>query len=100
MNICAIKAADWWALQIRINSSDSTIKELIPFQVQLINHLSYIISRDGTLTISTCNKRSSLLDYIAEKVMLPVEIPTGYEMKILIDKIFVYNKNGELVADF
>ena len=93
------KAANWWAEKIREEIGNhvpgiSSFEELLEKEIRNLN------GRKGSLTISTYRTRSVLLEKVARLSHLPVELPKGYEMKILVDSVSVYNFHGTLVASF
>lgn len=90
------KAANWWANKIREEMGDH-IPKLASFEEILEKKIRLLNSKNGSLTISTYRTRNELLDDAASASSLPVDIPKGYEMKIIIDSIVVYNSHGFLV---
>lgn len=93
------KAANWWANKI-IEELGNHVPGISFFEELLEKEIRCLNNRKGSLTISTYRTRSLLLDRIAVLSNLNVEIPKGYEMKILVDSVSVYNFQGTLVANF
>ena len=93
------KAANWWANKVR-----EEIGEHVPgigfFEELLEKEIRRLNSKKGSLTISTYRTRNILLESVARSSHLPVDLPGGYEMKILVDSVSVYNCQGLLVATF
>ena len=97
---CAGKAAEWWTEQIR-NSSDEVIKELIPFEELLAESIQNVISRNAQMNISTFNRHSTVLEEVAAKARMSINyIPVGYEMRIIMNNIYVYDSIGKLIESF
>ena len=94
----AEKAANWWSEMISKAYPNRNIAELVSFKKLLTATIRPLISYHGTLCLSTCSKLNTILEDAAYQAMLPVDIPSGYEMKIMIDGISVYNSNGFLVS--
>ena len=92
-------AANWWAKKIQKTES-KPIRGLELFEERLSSQINYLTSINGTLAISTLYSSSKLLDEIAFYSGLTANIPSGYEMRIFFNNIFVYNSYGELVANF
>ena len=97
---CAKKAAEWWATQIRNESDQILIRQLIPFEDLLAERIQNIIAHEAQIDISTFHRRSNLLDKVAEKSNMYANIPTGYEMRIIMNNGYVYNSNGNLISSF
>lgn len=93
------KAAKWWANKVSSSTSD-LVRGIIPFEKSLEEEIRKNISLRGHMNISTYCSHSKLLEEVAIKSQLSASIPCGYEMKILFDKVYVYNSQGSLVAAF
>lgn len=52
------------------------------------------------MIISTYGSASNFLDEIANYTGLSANIPSGYEMRIILGNVWVYNPLGMLVANF
>lgn len=94
----AEKAANWWSEMIQDSYPNRNITELVSFKKLLTGAIRPLISYHGTLCLSTCSKLNTILEDVAYQAMLPVDIPSGYEMKIMVDYISVYNSQGFLVS--
>lgn len=102
MNKTAIQAANWWAEKIQERNTIVTKNQLENFK----ENLSYLIDRNlsynAMINISTYVKVSPLLKNIAFYAGMPFCIiyPKGYEMKIIINDVYIYNNKGELIQQF
>lgn len=102
MNKTAIQAANWWAEKIQERNTIVTKNQLDNFK----ENLSYLIDRNlsynAMMNISTYVKVSPLLKNIAFYAGMPFCIiyPKGYEMKIIINDVYIYNNKGELIQQF
>ncbi len=102
MNKTAIQAANWWAEKIQERNTIVTKNQLENFK----ENLSYLIDRNlsynAMMNISTYVKVSPLLKNIAFYAGMPFCIiyPKGYEMKIIINDVYIYNNKGELIQQF
>lgn len=102
MNKTAIQAANWWAEKIQERNTIVTKNQLDNFK----ENLSYLIDRNlsynAMINISTYVKVSPLLKNIAFYAGMPFCIiyPKGYEMKIIINDVYIYNNKGELIQQF
>lgn len=102
MNKTAIQAANWWAEKIQERNTIVTKNQLDNFK----ENLSYLIDRNlsynAMMNISTYVKVSPLLKNIAFYAGMPFCIiyPKGYEMKIIINDVYIYNNKGELIKQF
>lgn len=102
MNKTAIQAANWWAEKIQERNTIVTKNQLENFK----ENLSYLIDRNlsynAMMNISTYVKVSPLLKNIAFYAGMPFCIiyPKGYEMKIIINDVYIYNNKGELIKQF
>lgn len=102
MNKTAIQAANWWAEKIQERNTIVTKNQLENFK----ENLSYLIDRNlsynAMMNISTYVKVSQLLKNIAFYAGMPFCIiyPKGYEMKIIINDVYIYNNKGELIQQF
>ena len=102
MNKTAIQAANWWAEKIQERNTIVTKNQLKNFE----ENLSYLIDRNlsynAMMNISTYVKVSPLLKNIAFYAGMPFCIiyPKGYEMKIIINDVYIYNNKGELIQQF
>lgn len=102
MNKTAIQAANWWAEKIQERNTIVTKNQLKNFK----ENLSYLIDRNlsynAMMNISTYVKVSPLLKNIAFYAGMPFCIiyPKGYEMKIIINDVYIYNNKGELIQQF
>lgn len=94
----AEKAANWWSEMIRVSYPNTRITELVSFEKLLTKKIQSQISYRGTLSLSSYSKLNTILEDVAYQSMLPVDIPKGYEMKIMINNISVYNSDGLLVS--
>lgn len=95
----AKQAAIWWTDKIK-STSDGIIKGISSFESLLETQIKNTVSLNGSMDISTYSHRSNLLDSIAAKTYLSADIPSGYEMKIVLEKVYVYNSTGMLEACF
>ena len=94
------KAANWWSEKIQSNNREP-VEGLESFRNELSFMIKKINSIQGSMIISTYNSSSRLLNQVALNVKLNTSyIPTGYEMRILFNKVNVYNKYGIVVASF
>ena len=93
------KAAKWWSDTIKRNEL-RTIHGLDSFEHMLSVQIRNLTSVKASLSISTLCSSNKLLDEIACYSGLDARIPEGYEMRILFNNVFVYNRYGELVANF
>ena len=102
MNKTAIQAANWWAEKIQERNKKKKKNQLENFK----ENLSYLIDRNlsynAMMNISTYVKVSPLLKNIAFYAGMPFCIiyPKGYEMKIIINDVYIYNNKGELIQQF
>lgn len=102
MNKTAIQAANWWAEKIQERNTIVTKNQLENFK----ENLSYLIDRNlsynAMMNISTYVKVSPLLKNIAFYAGMPFCIiyPKEYEMKIIINDVYIYNNKGELIQQF
>lgn len=93
-------AANWWAEQIQ-KSNLGPVDGLEVFKKELSSEIRLHTNYNPSMTISTYKMRSNLLTEIAYHVgMLNINIPSGYEMRILFNNVFVYDSYGELVESF
>lgn len=95
-----VKAANWWATKIKEAEEEAYIYGLESFKNSLAYQIKKLTSLNGYMVISTYNTSSSLLNELANYSGLSTRIPSGYEMKIFIDNVFVYNSEGLLVTKF
>lgn len=96
----ATNAANWWTNLIQQSYPNYLIHELDYFKNLLAQTIHYLISEHGFLRLSTCEKNSKILNNVALQSFLPVEIPKGYEMMIIINEVRIYNEIGALVNSF
>ena len=102
MNKTAIQAANWWAEKIQERNTIVTKNQL----ENLKENLSYLIDRNlsynAMMNISTYVKVSPLLKNIAfyAGMQFCIIYPKGYEMKIIINDVYIYNNKGELIQQF
>ena len=102
MNKTAIQAANWWAEKIQERNTIVTKNQL----ENLKENLSYLIDRNlsynAMMNISTYVKVSPLLKNIAfyAGMTFCIIYPKGYEMKIIINDVYIYNNKGELIQQF
>ncbi len=94
----AVFATNWWANQIK-SSAEGSRNSWEAFKQMLYNKICEVSSKNATLTISTYS-RDNILEELAFKAGLIVNIPSGYEMRILLDHVCVYNNMGTLLASF
>lgn len=92
-------AANWWAEQMQ-QAQVQPIQNLDAFKDELSKNIKNYTSINGSMIISTYNSKSQLLNDVAFYSGITADIPSGYEMKILLDQVFIYNKIGKLVANF
>ena len=95
-----MEAANWWATKIKDSEECDSIQGLELFTALLSAKIKKLNSFNGSLVISTYNSSSLLLNELAFLSGLSANIPLGYEMKILINDVFVYNSSGVLVSYF
>lgn len=100
MNNNYVLAANWWSNKIQESFPEKTIPELCVFNDLLKKKIHSLASLKGSISISTYPYSSKILDDVAFAAMLPVSIPSGYEMKILLGSVMVYDSRGSLVANF
>lgn len=98
------EAANWWVSQI-VGSKDfkfteSNSENINEFERVLSQQIKEIINLNGSLDISTYDSGDTLLDKIAQYTGLDEPIPLGFNMKIILNHIFVYNSSGTLEAYF
>lgn len=96
----ATNAANWWTNLIQQSYPDYLIHELDYFKNLLTQNIQNSITYHGFLRLSTYDKTTPILNDIAMQSMLPVDIPKGFEMMIVLDEIRVYNSSGILVNSF
>ena len=94
------EAANWWAERIEAKNNNIPLHGLDLFKEELASQIKSCINIHAGMTISTYASRSDLLDKIAYHAGLNAEIPSGYEMRILFDNVWVYNSVGKLVSSF
>lgn len=92
-------ATNWWVAKIE-NSVTRPINGLDLFKESLYAQIKYLSEVNASVSISTYNSSNKLLDEIAFYSGLDVPIPSGYEMRIIFNNVFVYNSHAELVASF
>ena len=95
-------AANWWATKI-LNSKDfrftfSNLQHVNDFERVLSMEIKKNVDMNGSLDISTCDSRNKLLDKVALYTNLDITIPSGFEMRIIFNSIFIYNSEGALEA--
>ena len=95
----AKKAAKWWALQIRKENQEERIRSIEVFEKSLANQIQNNVAVNAQMIICT-HHHSNFLDKIALEANLNAIIPTGYEMRISMNNVFVYNSIGQLVDNF
>ena len=102
MNTTAIKAADWWTEKIQERNTIVTKNQLDNFKKNLSYVIDKHLSYNASMTISTYIKTSPLIKNIAFYAGMPFCIiyPKGYEMKIIINNVYIYNNKGELIQQF
>lgn len=93
------EAADWWASKIQ-KSEPFYVYGLESFKKNLARRIYLLSKVQPRLTITTYDSSSKLLDEIAISSGLNANIPSGYEMRIILDTVSVYNSDGMLVAHF
>ena len=93
-------AAKWWSNKIRSIYNQAPIRNLDFFERILMKKIQILSNTRGSVIISTYKGRCKLLDEISTISKLPVDLPTGYEMKIIIGSVYVYDSKGTLVANF
>ena len=93
------EAANWWSSQIKNSSGKGSVPNLDEFEKQLSVFIKDKVSFYGSMCISTSEKRSKLLDQIALNTEMFSPIPSGYDMNICFDNIFIYS-NGQLAKCF
>ena len=93
-------AANWWTEKIQQTQAEP-IYGLDLFKEELSSKIKSFTASNPSMTISTYQTKSTLLDEIAFRSgLLHSNIPSGYEMRILFDSVRVYNSSGKLVASF
>ena len=93
------KAAKWWSNKVS-GSTNNLVHGIIPFEKSLEREIRNNTSLRGSMNISTYHSHSALLEKLALNSQMYAEIPRGYEMKIVFDKVYVYNSQGNLVDSF
>ena len=96
----AEKAANWWSTQIKNSTNDNLIKGLDSFEKNLAKSIKHANSIKGQVIICTYNHNCKFLEEIAEIAHLSEPIPKGYDMRIIMNNVYVYNSIGKLVASF
>ena len=92
-------AANWWAEKIQ-GSEAGPVHGLDLFVEDLSSQIKTLSNINGSVVISTYGSSSKLLDEIAFRSGLSAKIPSGYEMKIILGNVWVYNPSGMLIASF
>lgn len=92
-------AANWWAKKIQ-DSALGPVNGLDSFVEDLSSQIKLITSIKGSLVISTFNSSSRLLDEVAVRSGLNVNIPSGYEMRIMFKDVRIYDQIGMLISSF
>lgn len=95
-----IKAADWWASKIEEVNRGTSLRGLDSFKNELSKTIRMFVSYNASMIISTCEKKNNILENIALITGTNVFMPEGYEMRIHISNVYVYDKQGFLVASF
>lgn len=98
--IISQKAANWWSNEIEQNAHNNFVQGLDDFEKLLADKIRVAVAINGVLYISSSSNKSNLLDKVALKTGMNATIPHGFEMNICLDKCYIYNSKGLLVADF
>ena len=94
----AMFATNWWASKIK-KSAEGSEKSWENFEQLLYNKICELSAKNASLTISTCSK-DNMLEELAFNAGLLVSIPSGYEMRVILDHVSIYNSVGTLVTSF
>ena len=97
---CSQKAANWWSKQIRNFNRTEIIRGLDVFEKLLAQHIQNIVAINGQMNICTYGSSSTILSEISVQALLYAHIPDGYEMRIIMDDVYVYDSFGQLVTSF
>lgn len=94
----AKRAANWWSTKIR-NSTHGIVEGIDAFEKALAIRIKDVNSREGHMYI-TSSHSWNWLTKIAKESKLSAKIPRGYEMRIFVDTVYVYDSLGRLVDNF
>ncbi len=92
-------ATNWWATKIEATENENEAN-LNLFKKLLYNKLLSEIIQKSSVLISTINCQNYMLDELVYISGIFANIPSGFEMRIVFENVWVYDTKGILISCF
>lgn len=97
LRLCG-EAADWWVAKISEEHKAIPSCKLDGVRRDLKKAIKNHVSFGSRLRLSTCGRRDPIIDNILfNNGLFPSFLPLGYEMIIIMNHVYVYDNDGNIL---